>query len=156
MSFTGGGTTQWMSPELIYPETFGDTDCRPTKQSDYYALGMVVYEVCADLTIPTFATVRLRYHQVLCGKYPWQSNNETKVMLWVVEGKRPQRPEEAESPGFTDELWRMVECCWRQNRNERPEVGEILRCLETAARAWDTRPPRCVTVRTDSEDSENQ
>jgi len=48
MSFTAGGTYRWMGPELLYPERFGmlqsDND-RPTRQSDCYALGMVIYEV---------------------------------------------------------------------------------------------------------------
>jgi len=48
MSFTAGGTIRWMSPELHYPEQFGAVDHRPTKQSDCYALGMVVYEVRVD------------------------------------------------------------------------------------------------------------
>ena len=46
-----------MSPELLGPDQFGITDLRPTKQSDYYALGMVVYEVRVDTTIPTFAII---------------------------------------------------------------------------------------------------
>jgi len=49
MSFTGGGTRRWMSPELLHPERFGipeSEDNRPTRQSDCYALGMVIYEVC--------------------------------------------------------------------------------------------------------------
>jgi len=48
MSFTGGGTRRWMSPELLDPERFGipeSEDSRPTRQSDCYALGMVIYEV---------------------------------------------------------------------------------------------------------------
>ena len=48
MSFTGGGTRRWMSPELLDPERFGMPESennRPTKQSDCYALGMVIYEV---------------------------------------------------------------------------------------------------------------
>ena len=53
MSFTSGGTTRWMSPELLDPDRFGITDYRPTKQSDCYAFGMVIYEVCADMTFPT-------------------------------------------------------------------------------------------------------
>ena len=48
MSFTAGGSARWMSPELHDPEQFGITDDRPTKQSDCYAFGMVLYEVCVD------------------------------------------------------------------------------------------------------------
>ena len=54
MSFTGGGTLLWMSPELLDPVRFGITDSRPTKQSDCYALGMVVYEVCENATVSPF------------------------------------------------------------------------------------------------------
>ena len=48
MSFTGGGTRRWMSPELLDPDRFGMPESennRPTRQSDCYALGMVIYEV---------------------------------------------------------------------------------------------------------------
>jgi serine/threonine protein kinase len=45
MSFTAGGTCRWMSPELLDPEPFGVQGDRPTRQSDCYALGMVIYEV---------------------------------------------------------------------------------------------------------------
>jgi len=48
MSFTAGGTLRWMSPELLDPARFGrqeSDDDRPTRQSDCYALGMVIYEV---------------------------------------------------------------------------------------------------------------
>ena len=58
MSFTGGGTRRWMSPELLDPERFGipeSEDNRPTRQSDCYALGMVIYEVC--IIANTFAAV---------------------------------------------------------------------------------------------------
>jgi len=46
-----------MSPELLDPERFGITDYRPTKKSDCYALGMVVYEVRADVIVPAFAMI---------------------------------------------------------------------------------------------------
>jgi len=48
MSFIAGGTARWMSPELLHPEGFGipaSEEKRPTRQSDCYALGMVIYEV---------------------------------------------------------------------------------------------------------------
>jgi len=44
--FTQGGTYRWMSPELLYPELYGLTDDRPTRESDCWALAMVIYEVC--------------------------------------------------------------------------------------------------------------
>ena len=58
MSFTGGGTRRWMSPELLDPERFGmpeSEDNRPTRQSDCYALGMVIYEVSVHVNKPIAA-----------------------------------------------------------------------------------------------------
>ena len=45
ISHEEGGTPQWMSPELLDPGKFGLKDGCPTKESDCYALGMVIYEV---------------------------------------------------------------------------------------------------------------
>ena len=45
MSFTSGGSPRWTSPELLDPSRLDDRDPRPTKESDCYALGMVIYEV---------------------------------------------------------------------------------------------------------------
>ena len=38
-----GGTLGWMSPELLDPPRFFSDGC-PTRESDCYALGMVIYE----------------------------------------------------------------------------------------------------------------
>lgn len=38
------GTTRWMSPELLDPSRFHSGGF-PSRESDCYALGMVVYEV---------------------------------------------------------------------------------------------------------------
>lgn len=62
LSVTSGsseGTFRWMSPELLDPDGFG-SDGRLTRESDRYALGMVVYEVgwlhtCSD---PSFTHPR--------------------------------------------------------------------------------------------------
>ena len=61
MSFTTGGTTRWTSPELMDPERFGTGDCRPTKKSDCYALGMVIYEVRTIWALLTFTMVGLGF-----------------------------------------------------------------------------------------------
>ena len=43
MSFIQGGSYAWMSPELLeFDEAY---EHRPTKESDVYALGMLIYEV---------------------------------------------------------------------------------------------------------------
>ena len=95
----------------------------------------------ADGVVPVFDMVWIVFLQVLCGHVPYRDLTDIAAMLNILEGRRPQKPEAAESLDFTDELWRMVERCWRENRDERPEVREVLRCLESAAQAWDVRPP---------------
>jgi len=76
------------------------------------------------------------------------------VAVSVLRGHRPQRPEAADDLGFTGELWSMVERCWQENPDERPEVKEIVDCLESAAEAWDTR--RLPPTDAGSSDSENR
>jgi serine/threonine protein kinase len=41
-----GNFVRWMAPEVLNPERFGFTHCSPLRQSDVYAFGMVIYEVC--------------------------------------------------------------------------------------------------------------
>lgn len=121
MSFTGGGTYRWMSPELLDPERFRIPQIegeRPTRQSDCYALGMVVYEV-------------------LCGYYPFiEIENNILLLESITNGVRPKKPEGAARLGFSNELWMIVERCWRENRDERPIVEEILNCLNDSTAFW--------------------
>ena len=52
-----------------------------------------------------------------------------------MEGVRPKKPEGASRLGLNDKLWRIVELCWREDRNARPGVDDIISCLrETAVR----------------------
>ena len=106
-----GGTIQWMSPELIDPERFGLKKTRPTKESDCYALGMVIYEVLSGQT--PFA--------------PWKA---PLVIQRVLEGQRPGRPEREEGTPFTDGIWEMLERCWKPQPNERISAEVVLQHLE--------------------------
>ncbi|KAF9646136.1 kinase-like protein [Thelephora ganbajun] len=124
MSFTPGGTVRWMSPELHDPERFGIPESegdRPTRQSDCYAFGMVIYEV-------------------LCGHVPYHDIlRDTAVTLAILDGERPKKPKGGIYLGFAEALWETVEQCWLQDRSARPDVEEILCCLDSAQAFWYTR-----------------
>jgi len=116
-SHTGqGGAVRWMSPELFFPALFGLMDSYPTKESDCYALGMVIYEV-------------------LSGQVPFaQDFREIPVMLKIADGRRPGRPQGREGAWFTDEVWDTLGRCWKHQPHERPRIDAVLQCLQGVAR----------------------
>ena len=116
-SLVGGGTTRWMSPELLSPDQFGLDDSRPTTESDCYALGMVIYEV-------------------LSGQTPFMSLKDFVVMRKVVDGERPARPEGTKGVWFTDDLWGTMELCWATQPDSRPNIATVFECLEHISSDW--------------------
>jgi len=54
----------------------------------------------------------------------------------IMEGVRPRKPQDAKQLGFSDELWSIVEQCWLEDRDARPEVESILSYLNDAATFW--------------------
>ena len=106
-----GGTIRWMSPELFYPDRFGLKGTRPTKQSDCYALGMVIYEV-------------------LSGQAPFTPFHYCVVILKVIEGERPTRPNGPERVRFSNNLWKTLNQCWATKPQCRPSAATVLECLE--------------------------
>ena len=109
-SLVEGGMVQWMSPELLAPEDFGLMESHPTKESDCYALGMVVYEV-------------------LGGQTPF-TPLESSITRGVLGGLRPERPQGKGGALFTDELWKILGLCWRHKPEERTNAKVVLQCLE--------------------------
>ena len=110
-SYIGDGTVRWISPELIDPERFGFSERCPTKESDCYALGMVIYEV-------------------LGGCVPFGTSNFLVVLRNVLNGERPESPQGEAGKLFTGGIWRVVERCWRTDPRERASARDVLRCLE--------------------------
>ena len=96
-----------MSPELHLPRWFGFKDSRRTKESDCYALGMVILEV-------------------LSGQAPFANDNRTDVIRKVINGERPERPKEV---WFTDDLWGTLEQCWSSQPKMRPTAEAVLERL---------------------------
>ena len=112
-----------MGPELLHPELFGFAKVHLTKESDYYALGMVVYEV-------------------LSGYTPFAPARGPVVMFKVLGGERPKRPQGDEGKLFTDAIWSVLERCWKPQPSDRPGAKTVLLCLEGTPLS--SRPPSAV------------
>ena len=110
-SWTEGGSIPWMSPELLDPAKFGLAESRPTKESDCYALGMVIYEV-------------------LSGQMPFAPNTSAAIMRMVLEGARPGRPQTDEGKLFTGVIWSVLERCWQPRPSDRISAKTVLQGLE--------------------------
>ena len=112
-----------MSPELLALDHINLRGVRPTKKSDCYALGMVMYEV-------------------LSGNIPFPEVHAFPlVMIMIIRGERPGRPQGIEGLLFTDDLWDMVQLCWSQQPNDRPTVEVVLERLIPASVNWQPPPP---------------
>ena len=109
--WTDAGTVQWMSPELLDPEKFKLSKRQQTKESDCYALGMVVYEV-------------------LSGRAPFGTDGPFPILRKVLSGEHPQRPQEEAGRLITDEIWGAMERCWKTDPKERASAQEVLQRLE--------------------------
>ena len=116
-----------MSPELFDPENFGLKDSRLTKHSDCYALGMLIYEVLSG-HVPFF-----RHH-----------GHPLALGLKILRGERPERPQEVDGAWLTNEVWGMLEGCWKPSPGDRPRIEGVLQCLEITSRSW--MPPPSQTV----------
>ena len=88
-----GGTLSWMSPELLDPPRFGSDGC-PTRESDLYALAMVIYEVSWVHSLRWLLTYQ---SQVLTGLQPFHHMFAYTVVSAVLRGERPEKPLDAES-----------------------------------------------------------
>ena len=94
-----------MSPELLNPQRFKLEKSRPTKASDCYAFGMVIYET-------------------ISGHSPFHRDANHTVVLKVSSGEHPPR-----KVRFSDSLWRILELCWGPQPNARPTIEDVLQYL---------------------------
>ena len=94
-----------MSPEPLSPEKFGVSERQQTEELDCYALRMVVYEV-------------------LSGHGPFP------IFCKVLNGEHPLRPQDEAGRLITDDIWDVLERCWKTDPKERASAQEVLQRLE--------------------------
>ena len=98
-----------MAPELIVPEQFGLEKTCPTECSDCYALGMVIYET-------------------ISGNVPFYECHDMAASVKVIQGGHPTRGEM-----FSENMWKMLELCWAFQPQDRPNIEDVLQCLQMVA-----------------------
>lgn len=69
----------------------------------------------------------------------------------VVDGLRPEKPQNASAVGFSDLLWDFVQLCWDSDRTRRPTTTEVVKCLSEAATNWHTLMPATTTPELEDE-----
>ena len=102
-----------MSPELLDPDI---QDHRPTKYSDRYGLGMVIYEVLSQ-------------------RVPFYQYEDLSIFEKVMQGDRPKRAEGVEGIWFTNDIWKLLERCWVPTPWNRPIIDHVLHYLGEASRS---------------------
>ena len=133
-----GGTTTFMAPELLAPSRYGKSDSVPTPESDVYAFGLVILQVCErDRRYRAFTYIA----QVLTGETPFRGVRQTELGYSTVQGVRPDKPENALAIGLSDLLWGFVQRCWDGDIRLRPKVVEVVTHLGEAATDWGREMP---------------
>ena len=134
-----GGTAMFMSPELLVPSRFGFTKSVPMPEADFYAFGLVIYQVCGEVCGYLLSTYIV---QVLTGELPFPGLRLLEIASNVVQGVRPTKPRGASAIKFSDSLWSFVQRCWDNKMELRPKVAEVVAQLERAEADWDgVMPP---------------
>ena len=125
------GTSRWMAPEIITPTRKGAAmPVIESKPADIFAFAMVAIEV-------------------FTGKIPFEEQKNEAVALRISQGGRPAMPVNARDVGLTNEMWKVLESCWRKTPKKRPGVGELARRWQRSVARTDSDNrfiPPCVRI----------
>ena len=70
------------------------------------------------------------------GKPPFHKISSTAAAVSVLSGERPTRPAR---PDLTNDLWEITERCWHWNAQCRPDITEVVHCLQNSIDLRDDR-----------------
>jgi len=124
-----------MAPELF------DGSC-PSRESDVYALGMVIYEVrCIE---SPGASPNGSLLQVFAHKRPFSHLPCHAIPVRVHKGDRPSRLTNREFFGLSEDVQMLMERCWNQVPSGRPRAADALAIFETVSRGWVSPTPEAI------------
>ncbi|KAK1230559.1 Rho guanine nucleotide exchange factor [Marasmius sp. AFHP31] len=112
------GTTRYQAPEIVRCDIL-----KPTKESDVYSYGCLAYEV-------------------FTGRLPLYQVKPNALLLRIMNGARPERPTDIPNLQLSDELWTVMEECWKTEPPERPCAGVLrARLVEIRSIGFRDIPP---------------
>ena len=115
---------RWLAPEIIDPPSRAKP-VTASKPADVFAFAMLAVEV-------------------FTGKVPFSNMKNVSVVIGIVGGKRPAKPQAAEQLGLTAEMWRCVEKCWSPSPNKRPTIDEVVGAWETFVNRYVASPVQVI------------
>ena len=78
---------------------------------------------------------------MLTGTLPFGELLESEIVFKVLGGEKPSRPANALELGLSDQVWGLLEKCWRIQSRCRPPVKYVLGHIKAAASVCGTLPP---------------
>ncbi|KIJ10898.1 hypothetical protein PAXINDRAFT_16120 [Paxillus involutus ATCC 200175] len=111
LSASMNGTVRWAAPEAITTDEDESSAWIPTEQSDIYAFGSIMLQVCS-------------------GDVPYaRLTNDAQVLLALSTGAKPSRPQTAWMNG---RIWDFIQKCWATGElgAQRPSAEEALNFIQ--------------------------
>jgi serine/threonine protein kinase len=115
LTLAEGGSARWLAPELIEGKA-------PSKESDVYSFAMSILEL-------------------VTGKYPYEECKRDAQVIRniIVLSSLPTRPKSvAASAWLSDDLWNLMQQCWRRDTSTRPWMSEVSRRVGEIERSYIT------------------
>ncbi|KAJ7489056.1 kinase-like domain-containing protein [Mycena latifolia] len=100
------GTMRWQAPELLRGES------ESSARSDVYAFACVCYEI-------------------LSGEIPFRELLEPAIPIKVaIEGVRPTRPVPWPNTTAYNNIWKLIQQCWKDKSGSRPSAAKIVQSVQ--------------------------
>ena len=114
-------TQRWTAPEV-------SNERGPlTEKADVFSFGMLMIEVSHVYSKKQCSTNQVAvWVKVFTGKVPFHDVRPYTAVTAISSGRRPQRPAE---PPLTEDLWKLMDQCWHQDPESRPEMSTVLQEL---------------------------